>query len=177
MQKHFVHIQYGCGIQSEACCSLNHDITTSLRLRSTPKKTKSTPHLHRRNSVRMAPYGHSHLIKLSRHFVYIQYGCGMQSEASCSLNHDMTTSLRLRSTPQTPKSTPPLHWPNSVRVDPYAHSHLIKVPKHIVYIQYGYGVQSEACCSLNHDMTTSLRLRSTPKPQNPPPTYTAGLTV
>jgi hypothetical protein len=26
-----------------------------------------------------------------KHFVYIQYGCGMQSEASCSLNHDITT--------------------------------------------------------------------------------------
>ena len=51
--KHFAYIQSGCGIQSEASCSLNHDITTSLGLRSSPKKTKSAPHLHRLISVRV----------------------------------------------------------------------------------------------------------------------------
>jgi len=128
-----------------------------------PNKPKSTPNLRRPNSVRVDSYAHSHHLKLPKHCVYIQYGCGMQSEACCSLNHDITTSLGLRSTPKKPRSAPHLHRPNSVRVDPYGHSHHIKVPKHFAYIQYGCGVQSEACCSLNHDITTSLGLRSTLK--------------
>ncbi len=67
--------------------------------------------------------------------------------------------------------TPHLHSPkNSIRVDPYAHSHHhFKVPKHFVYyIQYGFGIKSEACCSLNHYIATSLWLRSTLPPQNDP---------
>ena len=96
-----------------------------------------------------------------KHFAYIQYGCGIQSEACCSLNHDITrTSPGLRSGPNTPKSIPHL-------VDPCVHSHHIKVPKHFVYIQYGCGIQSEDCCSLNNDITISHQLRSTLKPQNP----------
>ncbi len=74
--------------------------------------------------------------------------------------------------PRKKKPSPHLHRPNSVRVDPYDRSHHIKVPKHFVYIQYGCGMQSEASCSLNHDITTSLRLRSTPKKHNLPPTCT-----
>jgi hypothetical protein len=100
-----------------------------------PKTQKSTPHLlHRPNivSVRVDPYAHSHHIKVPKHFVCIQYGCGVQSEAFCTLNHDITTSLRLRFTPKTPKSALNLHRPNSVRRDPYGHSHQIKVTKHFV---------------------------------------------
>jgi hypothetical protein len=101
------NIQYGCGIQSEACCSLYHYITTLHRLRSTPK-TKSTPDLQRHSiTVRVAPYTHTQHIKVPKHFVYIQYGCGIQSEAIRSLNHDITTSHGLRSTPKTRKIHPP----------------------------------------------------------------------
>jgi hypothetical protein len=112
--------------------------------------------------------------KVPKHFAYIQYGCWMQSEASCSLNHDITTtSLGLRLTPQNPKSAPHLHRHISVRANSYGHSHYFNVLKHFVYIQYGCGVLSEACCSLNHDITSSLRLRlrSTPpkKETNSPP--------
>ncbi len=32
-------------------------------------------------------------------FIYIQYGCGMQSAVVYSLNHDTTTSFRLHFTP------------------------------------------------------------------------------
>ena len=49
------------------------------------------PTPHRNYSVRVNPYAHSHHIKVLKHIVYIQYGCGMQSEASISLNHDTTT--------------------------------------------------------------------------------------
>ena len=120
--------------------------------------------------------------KVPKHFLYIQYGCRIQSGACCSLNHDIATSLGLRSTPKTPKSTAPkstpdLHRPNTVRVDTYAHTQNIKVPKHFVHIQSGCGIQSEACCSLNHDISKSLGFRSAPQnPQNLPPTC-IGVTV
>ena len=58
-------------MQSTGVWSLNHDIATSLGLRSTPIFRKSTPHLHRRNSVRVHPYAHSQHIKVLKHFVYI----------------------------------------------------------------------------------------------------------
>jgi hypothetical protein len=43
----------------------------------------------------MHPYAHPHHLKLLKHFVYIQYGCGMQSMGVCSLNNDTATSYRL----------------------------------------------------------------------------------
>ncbi len=51
--------------------SLNHDITTSLRLHPTPIFLNSTPDLHRRNSVRVHTYDHPQHIKVLKHFVYI----------------------------------------------------------------------------------------------------------
>jgi hypothetical protein len=38
-------------------------------------------------------------MKVLKHFLYIQYGCGMQSVVVYSLNHDTTTSFRLHLTP------------------------------------------------------------------------------
>ena len=152
----------GCSLEPACVAStmtLQHHSVSDLP----PKKQNQSPTLHMPNSVRMDPYDHSHHIKVPKHFAYIQYGCGIQSEACCSLDHDITTSLGLRSTPKKTRSAPHLHRDISVRVDPYAHSHHIKVPKHFAYIQYGCGVQSKACCSLNHDITTSLGLRSTLK--------------
>jgi hypothetical protein len=96
--------------------SLNHEITSSLGLRSTSISPKINPDLHRHNSVRVDPYAHPQHIKVLKHFVYIQYGCGMQSEAYVNHSHDITTSLRLRSTPISRKSTPNLH----VKVPEYA---------------------------------------------------------
>jgi hypothetical protein len=58
---------------------------------------------------------------------------------------------RLRSTTKrTPKSNPDLQRRIALWVDPYAYTQHIKVPKHFVYIQYGYGIQSGACCGLNN---------------------------
>ena len=133
------------GSQSEACCSLNNDITTSYGLRSTPKTSKSTPALQRCMNARVAPHAHTQHIKVPKGFVYIQYGCGVQFEACCSLNNDITTSYRLRSTPKTPKSTPDLQRCINVRVAPYVHTQHIKVPKHFVYTPYRCRIQSEAC--------------------------------
>ena len=59
-------------MQSMGVWSLNHDITTSLGLSHTPIIQKSTPDLHRRNSVvRVHQYAHSQHIKVLKHFIYI----------------------------------------------------------------------------------------------------------
>jgi hypothetical protein len=131
-----------------------------------PNFQKFTPALHRHNSVRVDPYAHSQHIKVLKHFVYIWYGCGMQSMGVWSLNHDITTSLGLIHTPNIQKFTPALHRHNSVRVDPYAHSQHIKVLKLFIYIYYGCGMQSTGVWSLNYDITTSLGLAHTPIFQN-----------
>ncbi len=122
---------------------------------------KINPNLHRHNSVRVDPYAHPQHIKVLKDFFYISYGCEMISTGGWSLNHDITTSLRLRSAPISQKSTPILHR-HSVRMYPYAHSKHIKVLKHFLYIQYRCGMHSMGGLSLNHDITTSLKLRSTP---------------
>jgi hypothetical protein len=123
----------------------------------------STPDLHRRNSVRVHPYGHPQHIKVLKHCVYICHGCGKQSVWVFSLNHDITTSLGLGLSSIFLKSTPaPALQRNSVRVHPYAHPQHIKVLKHFVNIWHGCGMQSVQVCSLNHDITTLLRLRPTP---------------
>jgi hypothetical protein len=73
--------------------------------------------------------------------------------------------------PNFPKFTPTCTG-ISVRVHPYAHPQHIKVLKHIVYIQYGCGIQYEASCSLNHGTPTSFGFAHTPFFQNLAPNST-----
>jgi hypothetical protein len=54
-------------------------------------------------------HAHPKHLKVLKHFVYIQYGCGMLSMGVCSLNHDTTTSYRLGHTPFSLKIHPHLH--------------------------------------------------------------------
>jgi hypothetical protein len=70
---------------------------------------KIHPHLHMYYGIRVHPYAHPQLIKVLKHFAYIQYGCGIQSMGVCSLNHDTTTSYRLSHTPFFLKLPPPAH--------------------------------------------------------------------
>ena len=71
---------------------------TSYRLCHTPFSLKFTPTCTMCYSYRVYPPYVQHL-KVLKHFVYIQYGCGMQSMGVFSLNHDLTTSFRLSHTP------------------------------------------------------------------------------
>ena len=164
--KHCVYIWHGCWMQSVGVWSLNHDITASLGgLGLSSIFLKSTPALHRRNSnsVRVHPYAHPKHIKVLKHCVYIWHGCGMLSKRVWSLNHDFTTSLGgLGLSSIFLKSTPALHKRNSVRVHPYVHPQHINVLKHFVHTWHGCGMHSKRVWSLNHDITTSLRLRPTP---------------
>jgi hypothetical protein len=149
--KHFIYIQYECRMQSTGVWSLNHYITTSLRLSPTLIFLNSTPDLHRHYCIRVDPYAHVRVkpyahpqqIKVLKHFIYVQYGCGMQSTGAWSLNHLITTSYRLSHTPIFLNSTPDLHMHYGIRVDPYAHPHQIKELKRFIYIQYGCGMQDK----------------------------------
>jgi hypothetical protein len=49
-------------------------------------------------SIRVYPYAHPQHLKVLKHFVYIQYRCGMQSMGVCSLNlnHDTATATSYR---------------------------------------------------------------------------------
>jgi len=57
-------------------------------------------------AIMMHPYAHQQHLKKLKLFVYIQYGCEMQSMRVCSLNHDTTTSYRLGHTPFSLKFNP-----------------------------------------------------------------------
>ena len=67
---------------------------------------KIHPHLHMYYGIRVHPYAHPQHLKVLKHFVYIQYGCGIQSMGVGSLSHDTTTSYRLSHTPFFLKFTP-----------------------------------------------------------------------
>ena len=58
-------------------------------------------------------HAHPQHLKVLKHFVYIQYGCGMQSLGVCSLNHDTATSYRLGHTHFPLKFTPTCTCNNS----------------------------------------------------------------
>ena len=99
--------------------------------------TKIWPHLHRCNSVRIHPYAHPQHTKVLKHFIYIQYGCKIQSELVYSL---MTWQPAFGPTSH-------MHRCTNVRVHPLAH------PKHIKvlnpsYIAYGCEKQSGLVYSL-----------------------------
>jgi hypothetical protein len=120
--KHFIYLQYGCGMQFGTSCSLNHDTTTSFG--------STLPHLNRCYSVRVHPYAQPQHMNVLKHFIYIQYGCGMQTARVCSLNHDITLSLgpHLTTMLQNCNWAPHLDiMCNSLRVHPYAHPPHIKV--------------------------------------------------
>jgi hypothetical protein len=82
-------------------------------------------------------------VKVPKYFAYISYGCGIHSTGGLSLNHAITSSLGLRSTPKPPKSTPDLHWHNTLRVDPYDHPQHSNVLKHFAYICNDCEMQSK----------------------------------
>ena len=126
-----------------------------------PQLPKFHSHLHTYYSIRMHPYANPQHLKVLKHFVYIQYGCGMQSMGVLSLNHDTATSYSLGHTPFFLILTPHLHTYYSIRMHPYAHPQHLKVLKLFVYIQYGYGMQSMGLLSVNHDTATSYRLSHT----------------
>jgi hypothetical protein len=96
-------------MQSMGVFSLNHDTTTSYRLRHhTPFSLKFTPPLRTYYGYKDTPICPSTASQGAKHFVYIQYGCGMQSMGVFSLNkYDTATSYRLGHAPVFLEFTPP----------------------------------------------------------------------
>ncbi len=133
-----------------------------IQARPYPIFPKYTPTCICNTAIRMYPYANPQHLKVLKHFVYIQYGCGMQSMGVCSLNHETATSYRLGHTPFSLKFTPTNTCNTAIRMHPYANPQHLKVLKLCVYTQYGCGMQSMGACSLNHDTATSYRLGHTP---------------
>jgi hypothetical protein len=86
-----------------------------------PHFPKTHPHQHTYYSIRMHSYAHPQHLKVLKHFIYIQYGCGMQSMGVFSLNHDTATAYRLGHTPISLKFTPTCTCNTAIRMHPYAH--------------------------------------------------------
>ncbi len=124
MPKHFVYIQYGCRMQSEASCSLNQDITTSLRLRPQiyPPKPKICPppaQAYQCKGKLIWPFTPSQASNL-KHCVYIQYmdvGCGLKPAVASTMTLQHHSS-DLDIPPKKQNQPPTLHMPNSVRGGP-----------------------------------------------------------
>ncbi len=93
-------------------------------------------------------------MKVLKHFIYMYYGCVMQSWVVYSLNNDNTMSCWLHLTPIFQNLSPPLHHHNCVRVHPNAIPQHMKVLKHFIYMYYGCVMQSGVIYSLNNDTTT-----------------------
>ncbi len=111
-------------------------------------------------------------MKVLKHFIFVYYGCVMQSGVVYSLNQDSTMSFWLHLTPIFQNFAPPLYRYNCVRVHTNAFPQHMKVIKHFICMYYGCVMQSGAGYSLNNDTTTSFSLRLTPIFQNLPPPCT-----
>ncbi len=77
---------------------INHDIATSLGLSPTPIFLKSTPDLHRRNTVRRVhPYAHTQHIKVLKHlYTYdMDVRCSSQGfgASTMTLQHHSSSAL------------------------------------------------------------------------------------
>jgi len=138
-------------MQSLVAYSLNHDThNNNIWASPYPNFPKFSSHLRRYNSVMVHPHAHPQHMKLLKHFLYIQYGCEMQSAVAHGLNYDTHNVIAAQPYPNFPNFGPHLHRYNSVRVHPYAHPQHMKVLNHCIHIQYGCGMQSVVVYSLNH---------------------------
>ena len=138
---HFIHIQCGCGMQSMVVYSLNHT-TTSFGPRLTLLFQNLAPTC-TDNSARVHPYAHPLHMKVLKHFVYFQNGCGRQQSVwlTASTMTPQPQHIWAPPYPNFPKFGPHLHMYNSVRVHSYAHPQHMKVLEHFIHIQYGCGMQ------------------------------------
>ena len=132
--KHFIHTQYVIVMQSGVVCCLIHYLTTSLRLSNGTNFPKFCPHLHGINCVRVNTRTYQQHIKVLKHFIYIHYEFGMQSEVVYSPKQDELLSFWLILVLNFPIFAPHLHGINCVRVHSRAYQQHIKVLKHSLHI-------------------------------------------
>jgi len=104
-----------------------------IQARPYPIFPKTHPHLHTYYSIRVHPYAHPQHLKVLKHFVYIQYGCGMQSMGVFSLNRDTATSYRLGHTPFSLKSPPTCTFNGTAQGCAHMPIHSISMCKDTLY--------------------------------------------
>ena len=128
------------------------------RLFNITKAQPYSPPAQKWNSVRGDPYAHKQHNKLLKHFVYIWYGCGIQSVMVWSLSHYLTRTLRLNHTPSFLEFHTHLHqkW-NSVWGDSYAHPLHSKMLKCFL-LKYHMDVGCRAWAPHLDIMCSSLRV-------------------
>ena len=105
--KHFICMYYGFVMQSGVVKSLNNDTTTSFLLRLTTFFQNLAPPLHHHNCVRVHFNAFPQHMKVLKHFIYMNFGCVMQSGVVYSLNKVKTMSFSLRLTPIFQNFAPP----------------------------------------------------------------------
>jgi len=105
--KHFICMYYGCVMQSGVVYSLNNDTTTSFWLRLTPIFQNLPPPPAQYTCVRVHPNAIPQHMKVLKHFIYMDYGCVMQSGVVYSHNKVKTMSFQLRLTPIFQNLPPP----------------------------------------------------------------------
>jgi len=79
------------GLKPQSC---HRNIIQARRAQPYHISPKIYPLLNTYYDIMMHPYAHPQHLKVLQHFVYIQYGCGMQSMRVFSLNHDTALSYR-----------------------------------------------------------------------------------
>jgi len=165
--KHFLYIEYGCGMQSVVAYSLNHDTTMSFGPRLTtifrnlPPPTQVYQCSKGASICPSTAYEGAQSLSIHPIWMWDAVSGGLQPQP-CHHNFIWDSPY-----PSFQKFGHHLHRYNSVRVHPYAHPQHMKVLKHFLYIgEYGCGMQSVVAYSLNHDTTTSFRLHLTPSFQN-----------
>ena len=89
--KQVLYFQYECGIQSTGGLQPQPSYHIVFWAQPFPNFPNFAPTCTCNYGQRVHPYAHPQHLKLLKHFVYIQYECGMQSAVLCSLNHDTTT--------------------------------------------------------------------------------------
>jgi hypothetical protein len=167
--QHFVHIQYPIWICDPVRSLLwphqwHYNVTwAQVHPQNPPATCRGVDH-----RIRVAPYAHTQHIKAPQHFVYIQYGCGIQSEACCSLYHYINTTLHgLTGLPPKPKIHPRSAEAYHCKGGPICPSTAYQGRAKTLCTYDRCGMHSEACCSLNNYITTSHGLRFTPKTPKP----------
>ncbi len=118
------------------------------------------------NSARVHSYVYVPHWKMLKHFIYVQYGCGKQSQWSTasSITKDCQNLTQL--------------WQcNGVRKHSYAYVPHWRVEKYFIYVHYGCGKQSKVDYSLNNDVMASFPLDSHPELLNTNHSWFSGATV
>ncbi len=153
--------------------SLHHNVILAPPYPNVPKFGPRLPQVQQCKSAHICP-STAYYMSVLKHFIYIQYGCAMQSAGVCSLKHDTTISFGLHLTPISPNLAPTPHRYNSVRVHPYAY------PQHAIWRCSNtlYTSNMDVGCSQRGFATSTSHLGSTlpqlPQIWPPPPT---GITV